>query len=450
MAVIKRKELPNLLKTLNQKREQIYLFFGERYLCREGADQLQNALLHITPGTVHAIDGDQEDHNKTLNQLISFSLLPGLQIYRVTDSKLFESKTTAEDMWNKAEQAYQAEKPHAAKRHLLQCISSVSLDVNHSLSQITEKEWENTFGFSKPAGDLSWTDQILQPLAGEPQATTNANASDNLLEIIKKGLPPNNILILCVDKVDKRQKLFTAIKKAGQVIDCFVESGSGKAAQRAQTEVLEELVNKTLADFNKTIDKRARELLFERVGFHPVAVVMETEKLALYVENQTKITCKDLDEIVGRTREDALFELTEAFANNQTGLAITILTRLLDNGIHGLAILATLRNFFRKLLFYRSLQCQPDPLWRQDMQPNDFQNNYLPALKKNEQWADQLTGHPYGVYKTFSRASQFSITVLKEYLSLLLQAEYRLKSSSFQQSLILQEMLLSMLAMRKR
>ena len=148
-----------------------------------------------------------------------------------------------------------------------------------------------------------------------------------------------------------------------------------------QKDVLKEMMLKTLSEFGKKIDPQAVEVFFERVGFHPVAVVTETEKLAHYVGDQQVITRNDLETMVARNREDALYELTDAFSKRQAGKTLTILSRLLEQGFHSLAILATMRNFLKKQLIYRSLQMRSFPSWRRGMNAKEFQNNYLPDLK---------------------------------------------------------------------
>jgi DNA polymerase-3 subunit delta len=233
-------------------------------------------------------------------------------------------------------------------------------------------------------------------------------------------------------------------------VDCSVADGASSAAKKEQKEVLREMMLKTLAGFQKKIDPRALELFFDRVGFHPVAVVTETEKLALYVGDRPQITCQDLEEMVGRSREDALYELTDAFGKRQMGRVLTILSRLQENGTHGLAILATMRNYVRKLLIFRSLQLQPSPTWRNGLSAKQFQSGYLPALKESGQWQELLKGHPYALYMSFSKAAEFSCNQLKDWLALLLAAEYRLKGSPLPQHIVLEELFISMLRRKKQ
>ena len=149
--------------------------------------------------------------------------------------------------------------------------------------------------------------------------------------------------------------------------------------------------------------------------------------------------------MVGRSREDALFELTDAFGKRQTARTLVTLHHLLENGTHSLAILATMRNYLRRLLLFRAFQLRLSPVWRQGMSVQQFQGNYLPALKELGEWPDLLKGHPYALYMSFSKAAEFSCPALKKWLGLLLEAEFRLKGSPLPQHIILDELFLTML-----
>lgn len=453
MTLIKRNELASLIadsQTLADTR--IYLFFGERYLCREAADLLQEALQKTTGGAVHPIDGDQEDSGQTLAKLMSFSLLPGRQIYRVSDSRIFLSKTVANTIWEKAQQNNESGKTAAAMRHIVSFarLGSISIESPTPFSEISTSQWEKLFGSSKPSGDLSWADTLLSQAVGTGRMPTGGatNVADRYIDTFTSGIPPQNCLILTAETVDKRQRLFNFIKKSGIAVDCSVAVGAGSQAQQEQKDILREMMNKTLHEFGKKIEPRAVEMFFERVGFHPVSVVTETEKLALYVGDRPQLTCEDVETMVGRSREDALFELTDAFSNRQIARTLAILNRLQENGTHALAILATMRNFIRKLLIFRSLQLQPNPAWHSSMSAKQFQAGYLPALKAKGQWDELLGGHPYALFMSFSKAGDFSCNQLKKWLKLLLEAEYRLKGSPLPQHIVMEEVFLSMLKRR--
>ena len=447
MAQLKRSEFQAKTQEENFSLEsQVYLFFGERFLCKEAADSLQDILLHQQPGAVHAVDGEREDPGQTLARLMSFSLLPGRQIYRVTDSRIFHSKTVVAEIWTKAVQSFQAGRPGPASRQLQAMVQAVDLKIDGPapLSEITPQEWKKIFAFDKPNESLRWADSLLDELP-ERTASNAANPIDRFIEAFDKGLPSGNILLLTSETVDKRQRLFTYIKKKGTIVDCSVASGANAAAQNEQKAILQEMMEKTLVEFGKKIDPQAATIFFERVGFHPVAVVTEIEKLAHFVGDRPVITRGDVEIMVARTREDALYELTDAFSKRQVGKTLNLLTRLLEQGMHSLAILATMRNFLKKQLIYRSLQLRPNPVWQRGMNAKEFQGRYLPDLKALGEWNELLQGHPYALFMSFTKASEYSCSGLKRWMTMLLDAEYRLKGSQVPAQLILEELFLAML-----
>jgi DNA polymerase-3 subunit delta len=451
MAIYTRESLPSLLTQTENAISQVYVVFGERYLCQNAAEQLEEALLRTTGGTVHAIDGDQEDFTATIAKLRSFSLLPGRQLYRVTDTRLFLSKQVAKNIWSKALKAHADGKNEQAGRALRAFMKSGGLDPfvpDNDLETLPPAEWQHCFGFAKPGSDLSWTRSYQT--SEQQRDTTAATASDPtelLNAALAAGIPKNNILILLTEEIDKRKKFFKLLKEEQTVIDLSVEAGSGAKAQKEQKSVLHDLVKKTLAEQGKTMAPGLGDLLFERVGFHPVAVVMELRKVMLYIGERKQITRNDLDLLIGRTRQEALFELTTAITNQNREQALVIGDRLQENGIHPLAVVATLRNFVRGLLLFRALLEQPGLQYQPSISAANFQQHCLPLLKEREQWKKELAGHPFALYMQFKSAAQYSLPVLSGWMKLLLQAELRLKGSSIAAATILQHLILSMLAM---
>lgn len=448
MGLHKRKEIGALLEKIAQgERRQVYLCFGERYLCRQAAEQLEQSLL-TGGGAVHKLDGATEDPSRLLSRLRSLTLLPGLQIHRVTDTTLFHSKEVGEQLWQKACKARDDDKSRAALRYLVALLRLGSVDPQSSavFTDISPDQWPKLFGFAHPGEDLGWADELLSGAEQQPGAT--ANPTDKLIAAIEEGLPPHNLLLLIAEHVDKRKKLFTTIKKYGEAIDCSVAEGSSRAAQQQQKEVIRETVQSTLADLDKTIEPGALELLFDRVGFHPVGALLEIEKVAFFVDDRPRITRADVEQMVGRTREDAIFELSEALSEDTPARLLTVLDHLLSDGVHPLAIIAVLRNYLRRLLIFKSLQSLERPRWS-PMSSNDFQNSYLPALKETGAWPDLLKAHPYALYQGFRKAAPQASATLKKSLALLLEAEFKLKGSPVPDRIILEELLLSLATLQR-
>ena len=451
MALSKRTDIEPLLDDIRAgNHKQVYLFFGERYLCQQAVSSIEQELVKSAGATIHSVDGSSEDNSKIVSRALSYSLLPGIQVIRVTDSRLFLSRTVGAEIWDKGLKAQQNGKSKAAVRHLVSLLSlgSVRAEGDRVFSEIAPDQWQKLFGFSRPDEDLSWADRLI--FERSPAAFSPADdAAEKLIGAIEKGFPAGNILVVTAENVDKRKKIFSIIKKQGEIIDCSIAEGSSRAALNEQSGVVREMALQALAELGKTIEPKALEALFERIGFHPVAVVMEVEKLALFIDERERITIADLDLLVGRTREDAIFELTEPFGKKDIAGTVIVLHHLLEDGIHELAIIASLRNYLRRMLIFRSLQLYGSPRYDPRMNANDFQNRYLPALQNSGEWPNLLKGHPYALFMSFSKAAEFSVSALKRSLSLLLDAEFRLKSSPLPMHIVLEEMLISLIRLNQ-
>lgn len=450
MGMHKRTELEGLLAAITRgAHKQIYLCYGERFLCRQALQQIEQAFLETGTGSVHILDGAAEDGARLHSRLLSFSLLPGFQLFRVVDTPLFQSKKNGAQIWDKALLAHQDGNAQAARRHLLNLLQlgSVESVAERAFSDISADQWRSRFGFAHPGLDLGWADNLVNGAAG--LAASSDDPLDKLVAAFERGFVKTNILLLSAEHADKRKKIFQTLKKHGEIVDCSVAEGASRAALGQQKEVLGEMVRKTLRALDKAIEPNALELLFERVGFHPVGAVMEAEKLALYVDGRPRITKEDVAAMVGRTREDAIFELTEALDNGNLAQAMIVLDHLFSDGVHSLAVIASLRNHQRRLLIIRAIQDLETPPWRQRMSSNEFQNVYLPALKEADVWPDLLKAHPYALYMGFSKAAQHPISALKKALDLLLEAEFKLKGGVVPARLVLEELLVSLTALKQ-
>ena len=457
MPVYERNKLDTLFQEIKKGNFfPAYLFVGERYLCQQTADQVAK-LLCAEGGTVHNIDGDAEESNLTLSKLRSFSLLGGKQVFRVNNTRLFHSKKVAKAIWNRAAQAHEGNKPDKAFKYLRAMMEAGGLESREPENDpggLSAAQWKKCFGFAKPDGKLNWTGELLARYSeqsgtgsGSVQSARSAgeNAGEMVLAALDGGIPQNNILMLLAEEVDKRKKLYKSFKEKYAVIDLHVDTGASAQAKKEQQAVLQKQVSAVLRKMNKTMSPSVMEQLLERVGFHPVAAVMETEKLALSVGEDGQITGKDLDRMVGRTRQEAVFELTQAISDKKIDQALLIASRLQGNGLHALAILATLRNFTRTLLLFRVLLEQEKYNFRPGISAKIFQEQCLPALKKNERWKTELSGHPFALYMRFKAAAGFSTVLLRAWLRDILMADMRLKGSSIDTDTVLQHLILSMM-----
>lgn len=447
MPIYQRQDIAGLLDEIKRGViRPVYLIFGERYLCREAADGL---VRHLLPDEqqrnlgLRRIDGEQEDVAQTMSHLQTYSLFAGRQVIRVMDSQLFYSKAVAKNFWDKAKKAAGEAKTEKAGRYLLKMIQAGGLDRDESLLDLSGAQWKKLFGFDKPA-DAAWCADLVLPAGLQNE---KAAAGDELvLQVLEKGVPKGNVLILVSEAVDKRKRLYKLISEMGAVIDLSVDSGATSAAQKGRDAVIRDLVVKTLAEMGKKPGPGVVDSLLDRVGFHPVAAVRETEKLALFAGDAQVVGRADVDAIIGQTREEAIYELNDAVASANLARSLELVSRLHAGGLHPLALVAGLRNLLRKLLFFRALRERGNPSFSAELSFSAFQQGYLPELKNTDHGKSPLlTGHPFVLYKSFQQAGNFALPALQEALAQLLEAEFQLKSSALPPRLILESFLFVLL-----
>jgi DNA polymerase-3 subunit delta len=183
MALFTRDNVSTLLKQIsNNETTPVYLLVGDRFLCQQTSLEISSALLG-KGGTVHPIDGENENIGSTISKLRSFSLLPGRQVYKVIDSKLFHSKNIAGILWKNAMKANHENNPQKAAGYLSSMlqIAGISHDSNNqNLESLTSAQWKKFFGFSHPDENLEWTSTILSSYQIEISTNTTAAQGDPL------------------------------------------------------------------------------------------------------------------------------------------------------------------------------------------------------------------------------------------------------------------------------
>ncbi len=441
-----RHDLPTLLAELDKGRlHPVYLIFGERYLCALAAQDIIHRILPDEASrkqNMRTVDGDQEDVSQTMNELRTFSLFGGRQVTRVLDSRLFHSKAVGQPIWDKALKAHNNNEQQKVARYLAQLAVLGGLAADDDLSELSGGQWQKLFGFAQPQ-DVAWTKGISLLPEGEARAATDKAAL--VQATLEKGIPEKNHLILLAENVDKRKKLFKTVDEIGVIVDLSVESGPASAARKDQDAVIRDLVNQTFSQMNKKPGPRVLEMILDRVGFHPVAAVREAEKLCLYCDEAAVVTSDDVNAVTGQTREEALFELNDAFACRDLSRSLYLQGRLLRSGLHPLVIISALRNLIRRLLFLRALQDKSTPSYQPGQAYPVFQKGYLAALKETLGDNEFLKGHPFVIYKGFQQAEAFTRQELTNALAALLLAEFKLKGSGIRESLILENFFFSML-----
>ncbi|MBF0573307.1 MAG: DNA polymerase III subunit delta, partial [Desulfamplus sp.] len=218
---------------------------------------------------------------------------------------------------------------------------------------------------------------------------------ENLKNLIERGFPENNYLVITALNADKRRNLFNTIKTSGIAIDCSVAQGSGKTDKEEQTELLRLTMKMVLDKAGKGIDGDAFQALVEMTGFDPAALNDNLERLTSFIGNKNTITVEDVYKVVKRSRKDPIFELTNAVAQKNLELSIFYYKSLCDNGFHPLQLLAAIVNQIRRIfvvkIFVETEMQKGNSCWRQGNQNyQHFTANTMPFITKADEELDKI------------------------------------------------------------
>jgi DNA polymerase-3 subunit delta len=243
--------------------------------------------------------------------------------------------------------------------------------------------------------------------------------------------------------VDKRKKIFKVIDKTGVIL--HFGALKGEAATR---ETLKSEAQKLLGRCGKTLSPAAWIALGKKTGFQLRLSLNELEKLIAFAGERPVIGDKDVEAVVGKTREDSIFDLTAALSEKNTRAALAALCALLDQGEHHLMILTMIGREIR-LLLQASLLAGSGrlPGLAPNMDYGAFQKTVYPAVARLAAEAARkedtlLSKHPFVVYNALRNCRRFSQPVLLEYLDDLVEMDRAMKSSATDPQILLERFLI--------
>ena len=177
-----------------------------------------------------------------------------------------------------------------------------------------------------------------------------ANPQQELQNAIAQGFPPGHHLMITTALTDKRRTLYKVIREKGLIVDCSVPKGDRKADRAAQEAVLNAAVEEVLRGSGKHMEPAARRLLYDMTGFDLRTVSSSVQKLVDFTGERGTIATADVRQALERTRQDPLYELTEAVSNRNLSKALFYLQSLLSGGQfdHPLPLLAAVTNQMRR------------------------------------------------------------------------------------------------------
>jgi len=266
---------------------------------------------------------------------------------------------------------------------------------------------------------------LTRPKEGEGQ---------RLMELLERGLPPWDILLIIASQVDRRTRLYKGFEEKGWVLDLTVEKERGRISR----ELLAEFLDRRLKEVGKRVEAQAREMILERAGEELWAVHQELEKLFLYVGAEPWIRAQDVEEIVLDQGEGWVFDLLRSMAERKPVEALRHLARLLSQGDHPLKLLGTIVGEVRRLLAVRQLiENELSGTWTKEMSYPQFQREVL-------QNGPPAAQNPYRYYMTFKNAENFTTGELLRALEWIHRTDQRLKSSGQPPRIAMERLILEM------
>lgn len=286
---------------------------------------------------------------------------------------------------------------------------------------------------------------------GEERAASAQAVTDTLADLaqeLKEFSWDNVRLLISAGKVDKRKTFYKAIDKVGTVEALASWSVDDKDwADRAES-----WARNAIRARKKEISEEALAELINRVGPNARQLDNEIEKLALYVGQRLEIELTDVESICIRNKTARAFALGDALGDRDLP---RLLRRLdeelwevkLDPRKSEIGLLYGLISKVRAMLLLKEMlregwiKAEVDyPRFKAQLER--VQAKGLPEDRR----FNPLALNPYVLYKALPQAKKYSQDELVGAMELLLECNRRLVSSNLDESLVLQQTLVQIVA----
>ena len=427
-----------------------YLLYGEEeYLITETLNKILDIILPdgSRDFSLFYLDGENTDMDSLLENVLTPSLLGDRKVVVVQNTTVFQSRENLAKLIQKIRGSIDNQPAKAAKYFLTFLeIAGLSLEdlQNAGWQKISDDEWSRIVKGDAGEEREKWLPRILEICSDSGLAETSGiNKAERLEGIFKNGLPAGNCLILTAEDVDKRKKLYKIIAEAG-VVHYFGEVKS----ETARKETLQKQAQRLLDSQGKKLSSAAWVALGRKTGFDLRRSMSELEKLISYVGDKALIDKEDVEEAVGRTKEEEIFALTTALSEKNQLAALDALKNLLNQGTHHLMILTMLVREIRLLLQARILVDSGKlPKFTPSMEYGWFQKVLYPAVGELNSLTAKREGlifsqHPFVVYNALRNCIRFNNSRLIKFLDDLLELDRAFKTSASSPQLLLEMFLI--------
>jgi DNA polymerase-3 subunit delta len=420
---------------------QILLVFGDDLLVQAACQEIVGLLVSPEQAgfNLEKFDGRTVSWDQVEASLVTPPFLPGRKVLWIESAPYFFSREQNSELGEKVLQLWSEGKQEEAGKLLLDLLA---------LECWTAEQWQElephaagpllqTLG-SAAAGARREVEALIEycKSRGMEVAARRAGQDHRLAEVLDRGLPEWDFLLLSAVQVDRRTRLYKRFEDMRLTLNLTVERDkSGKASR----ETLLEFVGQRLRKAGRSVDPQARDMILARAADDMRSLGEELDKLVLYVGERATIRPQDVEAVMTDRGEGWIFDLTRSIGERDALAALRHLARLIAQGEHPLKLLAVLAGELRRLLLARQLlETDLRGRWRRDMTYTQFQQHIL------EPGQPLLSRNGYADYMCLQRASTFSLGTLVSHVKAVHEADLRLKSSGTQPRLIMEKLVVAM------
>jgi len=272
---------------------------------------------------------------------------------------------------------------------------------NNSLSQVLMEAQEIPF-FSEKRLIIAENPSFLTTKKATNSSVHNI---DELLEYLKAPSEDTILLFLVQGAVDGRSKAVKALKKSAEIIEA-----TPLAANETKVYVSQYLKNEGI-----TFSPESLEALMERTNYALSPSMNEAQKLILLSSKDKKFTAQDVRNLVAKSLEQNIFDLSEYVLAGNAGKAISLLDDLLLQGENIIALNGILLSKIRLIL-------QTQLLMKESFQQGQI--------------AQSLGVNPYPVKLAMQQARKFDMQLLSYIFDQLVEMDYKMKTSQMENKLL--------------
>ena len=222
---------------------------------------------------------------------------------------------------------------------------------------------------------------------------------------------PEACVVVTADKVDRKRKLFKTLTKLKTAVACEAPKEN------------EHWLRKRAEEASYSLSSDAARFLINRVGPRPGILAKELEKTLLYAGKNKSVSERDVAEVVGESKLENVFALTDALKTKNPEKALRLLNNQIDHGEEPIKILGTIAWQLRMI-------------W----EVKHYQQKNLPS----GQIAKVMGTHPFMVEKALQHTRRFSTQQLRSGYLELVKADRNLKSTTKDPTAVMQTLILNL------